>query len=185
MAVLAVVALLAAPAGAARGDAPTVVTGKPTQITQTSVRLTGTVNPNGVPARYFFNLLGPRISHDVGAGFAPVQVSLLVTGLLPGLQYDYTLSAVNSDGLEATGQLVRFRTASPPCRVPRLKGQFLVLASDKLFKAGCKLGRVRYRHLGSGNRRFLNRLLAKVVSQHPRAGRVVRGGTKVDLVLQP
>ena len=185
MAVLASLVLLALPAAAARGASPTVVTGKATEITQTSVRLTGTVNPNGSPTRYFFSMGGNRISHDAGSGTSPVTVSLLVTGLLPGTIYSYTLNALDSNGFTTNGQTLSFSTLSPPCRVPRLKGQYLAVASLRLSEAGCQLGKVRYRRLGHGFQRILNRLRARVVSQSPRAGRRVPHGTKVTLVLAP
>lgn len=186
VALLAGLALLAVP-GAAAQAAPTVVTGQPTEVTRTSARLNGTVNPNGRPARYFFSLgVGAdRISHDAGAGTAPVAVGTLLTGLLPGTEYSYSLHAVDADGNRADGELVRFKTRSPPCRVPRLKGAYLVTASSKLALAGCALGRVRYRHLGRGIQRIINRLSARVVSQRPRPGRLVAHGTKVSLVLEP
>ncbi len=189
VAALLVVLALSAPAAVAstaRAAAPTVVSGKPTELTQTSVRLNGTVNPNGSPTRYHFVFSGgARISHDAGAGVTPIAVSSVVTGLLPGSTYTFQLVANGQDADEVRSDLGTFQTPKPPCRVPRLKGLILFDASQRLYAAKCQLGKVRYRHLGHGIQRFLNKLKARVVSQSPRAGRKVRAGTKVNLVLAP
>lgn len=182
--VTAIALACAAPAARADAPVPTVVTGRATSVTQTSARLNGTVNPNGGPARYLFVFSGSdRISHDAGAGTAPVPVSTLVTGLLPGSTYTFQLSALNGDGFRTDGRTVTFTTAKPRCRVPRLRGLTVLDASIRLSRAHCGLGRVRYRDRGSGLRRILNRFRARVISQSLPAGRRVPGDTRVNLVL--
>jgi hypothetical protein len=169
---------------------PTVVTGPATEITQTSARITGTVNPNGGPTRYHFSTFDfgfpiDRLSHDAGAGTAPVQVTSLLTGLLPGQTYAFRLAAVNADGDETDGNTVSFMTLKPTCVVPKLKGLTSFDAALKLENAHCALGRRRYRNLGRGINRVLNRLNSRVVSQSPRPGRRLPGDSKVNLVLAP
>ena len=185
-ALVVALALVAPVAAAADGPAPTVVSGKPTEVTLTSVRLNGTVNPNGSPTRYHFVFSGgDRISHDAGAGVTPVAVSTVVTGLLPGSSYTFQLVATGQNSVEVRSDLATFQTPQAPCRVPRLKGLTLFDISIRLSSSKCTLGKVHYRHLGHGLQRFLNKLKAKVVSQRPRAGRTVRAGTKINVVLQP
>jgi hypothetical protein len=181
---------VAVPSGAyARAPSPTVVTGQATEITQTSARMNGTVNPNGGPVRYHFVFYegGPidRLSHDAGSGSAPVAVSSLLTGLIPGTTYAFRLVAVNADGDTFSGASVSFTTRKAPCIVPRLRGLSLFAVGSKLTAAHCRTGKVRYRNLGSGIQRFLNQLRSRVVSQSPQAGRRVAGDTKVNLVLAP
>ena len=65
----------------------------------------------------------------------------------------------------------------PPkrCRVPRLVGRPLAEARLRIRVTRCKVGRIR--------RARSSRARGLVVSQRPRAGRLVPGGTRIDLVV--
>ncbi len=100
-------------AGTAYGDdhafstqaqAPGVVTGAASALTETSALLRATVNPNGDPTDWHFEygetdaygLTTPE--EDAGGGTAPVAVSAAVEGLPPGSACHYRVVAVNGLG---------------------------------------------------------------------------------------
>src|ERR1700704_3508241 len=103
---LAAAALAAAaamiPADAGAAAQPTVSTGGVHEVGYASAVLTGSVNPNGKDASYYFQY-GPTKAYggqtaiaDAGAGTHGVAVRLPVTGLQPLTVYHYRLVAVNS-----------------------------------------------------------------------------------------
>lgn len=82
---------------------PTVTTGEPVGVAQNTAVLTGSVNPNGVPTSYEFDLgtdttYGSRISGQAGDGTEPVALELPLQGLAPGTLYHYRLVATNQYG---------------------------------------------------------------------------------------
>lgn len=89
---------------AVAGRAPDVVTGTTTQVGADSVRLTGTVNPNGLNTTYYFQVgyttsygsTSPMVS--AGSGIVPLFVQVTPTGFLPSTTYHYRLVASNSEG---------------------------------------------------------------------------------------
>jgi NHL repeat len=94
-------------------------TGLPTAITATSAVVSGTVNPDGQPATYVFELgayegarthFGIVTSGAVSAEFVPVEESLALSGLQPGTAYAYRI-AISSGYGEATGAVATFTTA--------------------------------------------------------------------------
>jgi hypothetical protein len=104
-ALLAAVAAItpAAVAGAATG-APTVSTGGAREVGYATAVLTGSVNPNGKDASYYFQY-GPTRAYggqtaiaDAGAGVHGVPVRLPVSGLQPLTLYHFRLVAVNGAG---------------------------------------------------------------------------------------
>jgi hypothetical protein len=70
----------------------------------TTATLSGGVYPNGLDTTYYWQY-GPTTSYgaqtqpvDIGSGQAPVQVPGALTGLVPGVTYNYRLVAHNADG---------------------------------------------------------------------------------------
>ena len=98
---------------------PTVLTGGAQQVSYGSATLTGSVNPRGSDASYYFQY-GPTKAYggqtaiaDAGAGAKTVNVSLPVTGLQPLTVYHYRLVAVNSGGA-ASGHDATLLTTKVP-----------------------------------------------------------------------
>jgi hypothetical protein len=92
-----------APASAA-ASAPTATTGSPSDLGQSSARVTGTVNPNGQSTTYYFQYgtttaYGTQTSPtSVGSGTVPVGVHQAIAGLTPNTTYHYRLVAQSSAG---------------------------------------------------------------------------------------
>ncbi len=80
---------------------PSVQSGEAAALTPTSATISGTVNPDGVPVSYSFQLgiyeaaqtqYGTIASGSAGAGAEPLPVSLALANLQPGTTYAYRLS---------------------------------------------------------------------------------------------
>lgn len=72
-------------------------------ISQTTVTLTGTVNPNGLQTHYALELgidtsYGTPIFGEAGNGTEAQQLTFTLTSLLPGTTYHYRITATNEDG---------------------------------------------------------------------------------------
>ena len=92
-----------APASAAAA-APTVTTGSPSSVGQSSATPSGTVNPNGQSTTYFFKY-GTTTSYGLqttpasaGSGTGVVAVHQTLDGLTPNTTYHYQLVATSSAG---------------------------------------------------------------------------------------
>jgi hypothetical protein len=138
-------ASLAAAAPAAAASAPSVSTGPPRMVSYSTVTLTGTVNPKGQDATYFFQY-GPTKAYglqtavaDAGAGSAAVHVSLPVGGLQPVTLYHYRLLAVNATGASAGGDGF-FTTKKVPLSLAILAAPNPVLYGGNLFVQGTLSG---------------------------------------------
>ncbi len=102
---------------------PTATTGTATAITQTTAVLHGHVDPHGVDTDFAFNV-GPTIAYgtttlskSAGSGTKARAVDEEVTGLEPGTEYHYRISAVSATGT-VYGLDETFTTAgSPPSAV--------------------------------------------------------------------
>jgi hypothetical protein len=109
---------VATPAGAAVTK-PSVSTGGASRITQTSVTLTGKVNPNGAQTTYFFqygtsNLYGATTGPtDAGSGTSSKTATADITGLAPFTKYHYRLVAQNAKGTTFGGDRT-FTTRKQP-----------------------------------------------------------------------
>jgi hypothetical protein len=86
------------------GEAPAVTTGGSSGVTATDATLAGTVDPNGSPTTYRFDL-GPTAGYgrqtvDIPAGSAttPQSVTAAAAGLTPSTTYHYRIVAVNQHG---------------------------------------------------------------------------------------
>ena len=90
--------------GSGEPRAPEVTTGSAT-ATGSEATLEGTIDPNGIETGYSFEYgetssYGYRSQPEgkVSAGFSPVPVKVLVTGIAPGKTYHYRLVASSSAG---------------------------------------------------------------------------------------
>jgi hypothetical protein len=98
---------------------PVVKTGPAGSFTETAVTLNGTVNPNGVATKYYFQYGPPGTTgHTTPAqaasnGTLPVAVSARLTGLTPGEAVEYRLIAINANGT-STGQQQSTATVRRP-----------------------------------------------------------------------
>ncbi len=101
---------------------PTVSTGPPQSVTQTSATLRGTVNPEGVATSYVFQY-GTTTAYGIetpaasaGSGTKGAGVSEAIGLLSPNTTYHYRLAATNANGT-TYGHDVSFKTAAPPSGV--------------------------------------------------------------------
>jgi hypothetical protein len=115
---LALAAVLAAPAGAANPLPPAATSGTPTDITLTGATLTATVDPQGAATTYHFDY-GTSDSYglvttdrDAGSGTGPVTVSVPVTGLTSDTTYHVRIVATNAAGV-TRGSDKTFKTLTP------------------------------------------------------------------------
>ncbi|HSE37470.1 MAG TPA: GDSL-type esterase/lipase family protein, partial [Blastocatellia bacterium] len=124
---------------------PTASTGEATSITSNSATLNGSVNAQGCITYYIFEWgasseSGYPNSAEGSAGneTSPKAVSTnLPAGMLqPSTEYKFRLSAINSEGKEATGSAVPFKTA-PACTKPTVTTESAsFITSDKAFLNG-------------------------------------------------
>jgi hypothetical protein len=118
---IAVAVALVAPATASAAR-PGATTGAAASIAQSTVTLTGKVDPNGKATTYFFQIGTTRLygsdtaTTSAGAGNSPVNVSAAVAGLAPATQYHYRLVAQNADGRTFGGDRT-FKTKRQPLGV--------------------------------------------------------------------
>jgi hypothetical protein len=101
---------------------PVAATGAPSAVATTSAMVSGTVNPDGQPATYAFELgvyaggatqYGIVFSGPAGTGTVPATEELGLTGLQPGTTYAYRIKVASGYGT-ATGEPVLFTTAGLP-----------------------------------------------------------------------
>jgi hypothetical protein len=107
----------------APGALPQAMTGAASAVTTTSALVSGTVNPDGQPATYTFELgvyngaatqYGVVFSGPAGAGSLPVAETLGLSGLQPGTTYAYRIVVKAGTGNPVQGEPVTFTTAGLP-----------------------------------------------------------------------
>ncbi len=106
MALLVAALLVCALPQAARGSAPSAVTGSATKVTGTGATLNGIVNPEGLKTTYHFEygatesygVSVPVPSENVGSGLSDVKVSNTIIGLKENTTYHFRIDATNSEG---------------------------------------------------------------------------------------
>jgi Tol biopolymer transport system component len=102
---VAVLALLAAPASALAGPCLDATTGAVTDVTSSSATITGTIDPRGQLPTYRFDL-GPTIAYGTSTPTrgstisTPAPVSEKLAGLTPGTTYHYRLVGTTACGSE-------------------------------------------------------------------------------------
>jgi hypothetical protein len=120
--ILPIVGFVAAgllPATAAAAERPVVSTGGPSNVGQSTVVLSGSVNPRLAATTYFFQygttrLYGSNtVAASAGAGRRAVRVSAAVGGLAPATTYHFRLVAQNAKGARFGGDRT-FRTRRQP-----------------------------------------------------------------------
>ena len=110
-------------------EAPAVVTGMASMVTETEATLKGTVNPNETnvsDCRFEYGISmsygsSAPCSTSPGSGPSPVPVSASVTGLAPGTTFHFRIVATNSAGT-SHGSDQSFKTVAtpPPPTVTRI-----------------------------------------------------------------
>ena len=84
--------------------APTVITESATGVKTTEATLNGTVNPDGLETKYYFEYgkttaYGTKTAEvNVGSGTSNLKESKAITGLAPGTTYHFRMVATNSAG---------------------------------------------------------------------------------------
>lgn len=115
---------------------PEAQTGTADMIGSTSAVVSGSVDPDGEPAAYAFEVgiyngastrYGNVFSGSAGEGDVPIEETLALTGLQPGTTYAYRIKVESSYGT-AYGATVTFTTAGLPSVlvVPRVLAQLSV-----------------------------------------------------------
>jgi hypothetical protein len=119
MPAVAASAVLTVAAIAVAASSPSVTTGTPTHVTDTSAALRGAVNPNGSATTYYFQwglttAYGVNsVEHSAGHGTKSVSVGATASALIPGTIYHYRLVATNHAGV-SVGADRAFKTAGNP-----------------------------------------------------------------------
>lgn len=137
--------LLALPALASAATKPTVATGTSTRVAPTTVRLWGTVNPNGAKTTYLFqygrtNLYGTSTAITVaGNGTKKLTVKVDVGGLAPATTYHYRLVARNAGGV-SEGADRKFKTLAQPLALSLIAKPNPVLFGRPTVLAGLLTG---------------------------------------------
>jgi len=103
--------------------APYVATGSASGVTYNEASVSGTVNPNGLDASYYFEF-GTTTTYgstttplDAGSGTANVPVAVFVPNLLAFTTYHYRLDASNSSGITYGADQTLTTLVSPPAAV--------------------------------------------------------------------
>ena len=106
---------------------PQAETGAYTELTSTTATVTGTVDPDGLPASYTFELgayegantqYATIFTGPAGTGTASTQETLPITGLQPGTTYAYRITVtsgyIDNETHTIQGSPVTFTTAGLP-----------------------------------------------------------------------
>lgn len=100
---------------------PVAITGGASELTGTTAKVEGSVNPEGEATTYQFaygtteeyGQTAPATAKEVGSGSTAVAVSESLSGLSPGTTYHYRLVAVNAAGVDE-GEDATFSTPKLP-----------------------------------------------------------------------
>ncbi len=93
---------------------PVVVTGAAGEVSQNAAVVSGSVDAEGVPASYEWDLgtdttYGTRVSGEAGSGSEPQTVTLSLQGLAAGTTYHYRLRSRGTRMARCTGRMRRSR----------------------------------------------------------------------------
>ncbi len=120
-------ALAIAPVLASAAGPPVATTGASSELTSSTVKLAGTVNPNGLPTTVAFDYGtstaygSSTATQDAGTGTTDVAVTAALTGLKPSTTYHYRVAAANTAGTDA-GADRTFTTPAAPAK-PTISSQ--------------------------------------------------------------
>jgi hypothetical protein len=155
------------------------------QPTDAFAFLYGTVDPNGLETRAWFEwgrtpALGSSTPEQVVQPGAQASLSDEISSLESFTTYYFRMRAENASGsgIGAIHAFTTLDTVLPPprgCLVPRVVGRKLAVARTRIRRARCSVGRIR--------RTRSRRPTGTVLSQIPRAGVQVRLHTRVRLVV--
>jgi hypothetical protein len=155
------------------------------QPTDAFAFLYGTVDPNGLETRAWFEwgrtpALGSSTPEQVVQPGAQASLSDEISSLESFTTYYFRMRAENASGsgIGAIHAFTTLDTVLPPprgCLVPRVVGRKLAVARPRIRRARCSVGRIR--------RTRSRRPTGTVLSQIPRAGVQVRLHTRVRLVV--
>jgi hypothetical protein len=127
------------PAGALAATTPAVTTGG-ASVGPTTATMNGTVNPDGAPTTYYFQIglsavyTATSAVKSAGSGTRPVSATGAINGLLPATLYHYRLVASSSAGA-TLGKDRTFTTSGPPLPTPTT-GEALVAGPNTAVVAG-------------------------------------------------
>jgi hypothetical protein len=117
---------------------PQVSTGAASEITPTSVVLSGIVAPRGLPTSYVFEVGtdttygGARLFGNVGSSTGEVPVTVALAYLVPGATYHYRLAATSFDG-STVGQDGTFTTPGVPSSIGQPPTTTLIASPNTQF----------------------------------------------------
>ncbi len=154
----------------APAPAPSVSTGAASAVGTGSATISGSVNPDGLPATYSFELgvyegaatqYGEVFSASAGAGGVPLEETLPLTGLQPGTTYAFRIAIhsgyIHNGDNSLRGAAVLFMTAgvpavlSAPTAPPQLAIPVIVFPTTTPVavksRPACRRG---YKHGGQG-----------------------------------
>ncbi|HXW58214.1 MAG TPA: hypothetical protein VEJ23_01920 [Solirubrobacteraceae bacterium] len=116
----------AGPAAAATATPPSAVTGKASEVTETTATLNATVNPNGTAVSKCTFEYGTKVPYEKTAscatlpasGTSPVAVSAAVSGLSAKTTYHFRIVAENAaTATKGEGADETFKTLGPPSAI--------------------------------------------------------------------
>jgi hypothetical protein len=117
---------------------PVASTGAASEVRMTSVTLSGTVGPRGLPTSYVFEVGtdmsygGARLYGNAGASTGEVAVTVGLQYLVPGVTYHYRLAATSFDGT-SYGQDGSFTTPGVPPTVVQPASEPLIASPVEAF----------------------------------------------------
>jgi hypothetical protein len=129
-----------------------------------------TIQVHDLSTTHNFHLTGPGVNEktEVDEIIHPVLHLTLRVGT-------YTFKCDVHPSIKGTLIVSNTAPPVPKCKVPRLTGKTLTRARRMIRLAHCSTGRIR--------RARSKRARGRVVSQRPRAGRILVAGTKINLVV--
>lgn len=141
---------------------PTVLTGAAVDVGSTSVTLTGTIGPRGLPSSYVFEVGtgtsydGARLFGNAGNSTGEVQASVALQYLVPGTTYHYRLMASSFDGT-SYGEDETFTTPGIPSPIGQPASTSLIATPNIAFPsiAGATTGptKLTTKHLTNAQKR--------------------------------
>jgi hypothetical protein len=167
---------------------PIVSTGPVSEVSQNAAMISGTVDPQGVPTSYEFDLgtdttYGSRAYGEAGAGGEPETLTLSLQGLAAGTLYHYRLIARNTYGtvygVDQTFTTPGFPTSllASPVGAPLIPGPTFTAPST----IGASVGEAppsRTKHKTKTKTKAKKKKAKKTRKRNGKAARATRGGRR-------